>query len=286
MRSVSERHYFIGIALAGVLLFAAGALWLRGGGSDGGGRTREDVVAPASEVCSQTETSVAHGLSEEAVRDARADCEPLSRDARARCEAGVGELAAREAVHLARGECDRMTTEAARSACRSVVAAQATPASTPPPATRVPETTRTPEPTRTPEVVATPEATQTVPATVTPAPQPPAATPAEQPTLARTATANFGGNWTIVDTVTEGAGVGSAYSFDVALVQSGSALQGGNFQLFVVGRVDGNTATLQFNQPGPGFTGLFVWTMDGTGNASGSFTTSVPNGGTSQLIRR
>ena len=281
MSSLSERHYFIGIALADLLLFAAGAFWLSGGEGDDRGRTADDVVAPASEVCSQTGATGDLAPCERAVRDARADCAPLSGDARASCEARVGKLAAQEAVYVARGECDRVTAEAARSACRSAVAA------------RTPETTRTPEPTRTPEVAATPEATQTVPPTLTPATPlpptlaPPTPTPTANPSGAPAdAPGNFAGNWTIVDTVTGGAGVGSAFSFDVTLMQSGSTLQGGNSELIVVGRVDGNTATVQFNQPGPGFTGLFVWTMDGTGNASGSFSTSAPNGGPSQLIRR
>ncbi|MCC6770833.1 MAG: hypothetical protein IT360_06435, partial [Gemmatimonadaceae bacterium] len=51
------------------------------------------------------------------------------------------------------------------------------------------------------------------------------------------------------------------------------------------GTVAGNIATVEFNQPGLGLTGIFIWTLGADGNATGTFTSSVPNSGTSQLIR-
>jgi hypothetical protein len=51
------------------------------------------------------------------------------------------------------------------------------------------------------------------------------------------------------------------------------------------GFVEGPTATLSYTQPALGLAGTFSWTMMGNA-AFGTFTSSVPNSGTSQLVRR
>ena len=51
------------------------------------------------------------------------------------------------------------------------------------------------------------------------------------------------------------------------------------------GTVAGNIATVQFSQPTLGVTGIFIWTLGADGNASGTFTSSIPNSGTSELVR-
>jgi hypothetical protein len=98
--------------------------------------------------------------------------------------------------------------------------------------------------------------------------------------------ANFAGTWGLVDTVEEGRGAGETYVFLVTIVQSGAALEGGaadaiNFS----GTVAANVATVEFSQPTLAVTGIFIWTMQPDGNATGTFTSSVPNSGTSQLLR-
>ena len=97
--------------------------------------------------------------------------------------------------------------------------------------------------------------------------------------------ADFGGRWRIVDTVTAGEGAGQTFTFDVVLAQSGATLSGGNAQISLSGTVSGDTATVQFTQPSLGYSGTFVWTLTGRDAASGSFSSSVPNSGTSQLVR-
>ena len=126
-----------------------------------------------------------------------------------------------------------------------------------------------------------PTATQ-APATATTAPTQ-AAVPPPQP--AATQTANFGGNWRVIDTVTEGAGAGQTFTFDVTLTQVGNVLSGGNGGIVMNGTVSGTTASVSFTQPALGISGSFTWTMGAGGNATGTYTSSVPNAGTSQLVR-
>jgi hypothetical protein len=95
---------------------------------------------------------------------------------------------------------------------------------------------------------------------------------------------NLSGRWRIVDTVTEGAGTGESFVFDVTLAQTGTSLTGGNFELSIAGEVAGDVVTAAFTQPG-GISGTFQWALDESGGAGGTFQSSVPNGGTSQLIR-
>ena len=113
----------------------------------------------------------------------------------------------------------------------------------------------------------------------------PAATPQPTPPLPPTP-ASFAGTWRIVDTVVQGAGAGQTFTFQVTLTQSGATLQGGApGAITLSGTVAGNIATAQFTQPGLNLTGIFIWTLNADGNATGTFTSSVPNSGTSQLIR-
>lgn len=146
----------------------------------------------------------------------------------------------------------------------------------------------------TPVATATTLVTSTlVPGTST-APPPsslgPALTRTAEPRPSTTATpaplANFAGNWRIVDTVVQGRGAGQTYAFFVTISQTGSALQGGAAgAISLSGTVAANVATVEFTQPTIGVTGIFIWTLNADGNASGTFTSSIPNSGTSQLIR-
>jgi hypothetical protein len=92
------------------------------------------------------------------------------------------------------------------------------------------------------------------------------------------------GRFRIIDTVTTGQGSGTVVSFDITLQQNGSTVTGGNGELNLSGRMEGNTLRAQFLQPGLGYSGTFTWQLDASGG-SGQFTTSVPNGGSSQLLR-
>jgi hypothetical protein len=85
--------------------------------------------------------------------------------------------------------------------------------------------------------------------------------------------------------LTEGAGTGQTFTFDVVLTQSGSSLSGGSPELSLSGAIDGQSITAQFTQPS-GITGVFVWTFAADGTANGTFQSSVPNAGTSQLVPR
>ena len=38
---------------------------------------------------------------------------------------------------------------------------------------------------------------------------------------------SFSGNWRVIDTITEGSGVGQTFTFDIHLVQVGNTLTGG-----------------------------------------------------------
>ena len=162
------------------------------------------------------------------------------------------------------------------------------------PATRTPssndgpETTATAARTNTPQATA-PAATSTAvppsPAPPTSAQAPPPA-PAPPPPPPAAAAANFSGAGQVLDTVTSGSGAGQTYTFDVTLVQSGNQLTGGNSGIQISGSVNGQTATATYTQPALGITGTFEWTFLSSGNAAGTFTSSVPNAGTSQLVRR
>jgi hypothetical protein len=143
------------------------------------------------------------------------------------------------------------------------------------PATATTVSTNTPRPASTATALAAAPATST--------PNPPG--PAQQPPASTGAAANFSGSWLVVDTVTTGNGAGQTFSFEVTLTQSGNSLSGGNSGIQMSGVVSGATATLTYVQPALGLTGTFNWTMSG-GAASGTFTSSVPNAGTSQLVRR
>jgi hypothetical protein len=137
------------------------------------------------------------------------------------------------------------------------------------PSTPTPRSTNTPQPAASPTVASAP----VVPATV------------QQPPAATGATADFSGNWSVIDTVTAGTGAGQTFSFDVTLTQTGNSLSGGNSGIQISGAVSGSTATVTYAQPALRLTGTFTWTMS-NGGASGTFTSSVPNSGSSQLIRR
>jgi hypothetical protein len=157
--------------------------------------------------------------------------------------------------------------------------------------------------------VPTPVATATIPAsptstivaTATPSPRPAAAaspttiapTPTSSPSAAPTqvlppaqSVANFAGSWRLVDTVVQGRGAGETYAFFVTIRQADSALQGGApGAISLSGTVAANVATVEFSQPTLGVTGIFIWTMNADGNATGTFTSSIPNSGTSHLLR-
>lgn len=154
-----------------------------------------------------------------------------------------------------------------------------------PSATEAPTAKATREPTEKPPTP-TPDPTEAPPA---PTPDPvDTATPtvettaAPDPTVA--ASHDLSGRWRIVDTVTDGTGAGQTFTFDVTLTQSGFSLSGGSFELSLTGVIDGQSIRAEFTQPS-GVTGLFSWTLGADGNASGTFRSSVPNSGTSQLIR-
>lgn len=117
----------------------------------------------------------------------------------------------------------------------------------------------------------------------TPSPAPTAAPTA--PDAATDGLADFSGRWRIFDIVTEGSNLGEVYTFDVSLTQDGNRLSGGSSGISMSGTVDGDTATLQYEQAALGYSGTFVWTMIGPGQAAGTFTNSFPNSGTSTLQR-
>lgn len=158
----------------------------------------------------------------------------------------------------------------------------------------------TPTATSSPAVAATATREMEGSATVTPAvtrtsapPSPTAPAPTSTsvpqqstPTPVSNAPADFSGAWLVVDTVTSGSGAGQTFSFEVTLTQNGGLLSGGNSGIVIQGQIEGRTATATYTQPALGLTGTFSWTMSAEGNAAGSFTSSVPNAGTSQLVRR
>jgi hypothetical protein len=160
-----------------------------------------------------------------------------------------------------------------------------------------------PDPTATPRTVlaaaspaqAAPSATPTRPAATPTRRAPGPAT--QQPTAAapnrrsgddddRESAADFSGRWTVTDTVTSGANSGQTFTFDVVIIQVGSYISGGNTGLFLNGRVEGETARVDYVQPALGLSGEFEWTMQPSGTATGTFTSSLPNRGSSRLTRR
>jgi len=109
--------------------------------------------------------------------------------------------------------------------------------------------------------------------------------PSQQPAVvARGAAPSLTGRYRIADTITEGAGAGMVASFDVDLQQAGNAVTGGNSEIRLTGQIEGNTVRAQFVQPALGYSGTFVWNLQGS-SGSGTFTSSVPNAGVSQLTR-
>lgn len=155
-------------------------------------------------------------------------------------------------------------------AARGVVTATATaviatptpsPVATPSP-TVVRTATPTPAPTRTatpsPIPTATPVPTQT--AAPTPAPAVQAGVP------------NVAGQWVFTDTIQNGPGAGSAYTFVVRLQQDGTRVTGSG-ALNLEGVMEGATLRAAFRQ-GQG-TGEFVWTFNSEGTAfTGTFTSA------------
>lgn len=178
-------------------------------------------------------------------------------------------------------------TPASTSAARVVVTSTPAPASpTPatPTAAATPTATAPPTPTPAPSPTPTPTPQPTPPPTpvATEAPRP-APTPAAPVTPAP---ASFAGSWRIVDSVLQGRGAGQTFTFQVSIGQSGSSISGGApGALTLAGTVAGNIATVEFTQPGLAINGIFIWTLGADGNATGTFTSNVPNSGTSQLIR-
>jgi hypothetical protein len=110
--------------------------------------------------------------------------------------------------------------------------------------------------------------------------------PTPNPTPASPAPSNFSGNWRVVDVVEEGSGAGQTFTFDVTLNQVGPRLSGGNGGFVIQGTVDGNAASVSFVQQDLGITGTISWRLLNAGLGTGMFSTSVPNSGSSQLIRR
>lgn len=164
----------------------------------------------------------------------------------------------------------------------------ATPAVTGTPVTTTPAagtSTESPAPSPTAGPAQTPAATPPAPPASIPSAPSVTAVPTQSPPPA-IETADFAGSWQLIDTVEEGPGAGETYAFFVTIVQSGSGLQGGAPGVISLsGTVVGNVATAEFAQPALGVTGIFIWTMGADGNAAGTFTSSIPNSGTSQLIR-
>ena len=96
--------------------------------------------------------------------------------------------------------------------------------------------------------------------------------------------ADFTGTWTVLYTITDGAGAGQSYSFDVSLEQDGRRVSGGNDGVRVDGTAEGRTVTLTYRQPALGYTATFTWTLVNGSWGGGAFTSAV-NAGTSLLQR-
>ncbi|MHB8578046.1 MAG: IPT/TIG domain-containing protein [Dehalococcoidia bacterium] len=161
---------------------------------------------------------------------------------------------------------------------------------TPTPLARVtssPRPTPSPEPTRAPTNPPTQPATG--PATRSPAPaatqQPPRPTSAPTQATRPQTGLNLSGQWTIVDSVTYGAGVGGQYPFVVVIQQAGNQIAGSGGGLQFSGTISGNAVHVDYLQDN-GATGTFDWTVSADGSSlTGSFTNSTGNGGDSSASR-
>ena len=162
--------------------------------------------------------------------------------------------------------------------------ATSTPAPVPESVTREPQATPTtslvpvnPTPTVVPTSSPPPPPSPTSP------PMPPSPTQQQAPPVALMA--NLSGRWQIADTVTEGAGLGQTYAFVISLSQLGDRISGGNGEIVINGLVEDQTVRASYLQPAFGYTGTFTWTLVAGNLAQGTFTSSVPNSGTSTLTR-
>jgi hypothetical protein len=124
-----------------MVFFGAIALIAVACGDDGAGAS-DDVVSPAVDVCSRVGSTGDVTPCEDAVASARAQCTALSTADKANCDASLDALvtAAREAAHLVHGECDQLTSDAARSACNLARAITPTPTAAPPGTAAAPAT--------------------------------------------------------------------------------------------------------------------------------------------------
>jgi hypothetical protein len=82
--------------------------------------------------------------------------------------------------------------------------------------------------------------------------------------------------------VTQGSGLGTLVVFDVTLRQDGDTVSGGNSAIRLSGKLQGVRVLVNFVQPALGYSGTFDWTLSPAG-AEGSFVSSVPNSGSSQV---
>lgn len=94
----------------------------------------EEIVAPAVDACSRVGNTGDLGPCEDSVSFARERCATLSGPVATRCATELDELtiAAQEAYYLHHGQCDAMTSDAARTAC-TLTAALVEPTATPTP---------------------------------------------------------------------------------------------------------------------------------------------------------
>ena len=153
-----------------------------------------------------------------------------------------------------------------------------------PQAARAPSPALQPSPTPERQTAPPPANVAPTPLPLAPAPAATASPPPPPPAPQAQGVPALNGRFRIVDTVTEGEGAGLVVSFDVDLRQSGSTVSGGNDEISLSGQVEANTARVQFVQPRLGYTGTFLWLLNASGG-SGTFSSSVPNRGTSQLVR-
>ena len=152
-------------------------------------------------------------------------------------------------------------------------------------ATPAPNETPTASPTVPITPLATAAATATPSPTVAAGPPPTTTDEPTAPAAQGLGDEPFTGMWRIVDRVTAGPGVGSVFTFDVALRQSGAVLSGAGGGVRLSGTVDGATAEVSFSQPGPQLSGTFTWTLTSADRGFGAFSTDGLNSGTSELVR-
>lgn len=125
-------------------------------------------------------------------------------------------------------------------------------------------------------------------ATAMPAPTAPASDVPAPPALAPASAApevvanagNFAGSWLVREYVIEGPGAGQLTTYELRLVQDGAALTGSGGGLTLHGRVQGQTADLEYSRIDGG-TGVFTWTPVREGIAAG---VSTRSGGGKGLI--